>query len=62
MSFIERFNIQCPFLGGSFIRGSTVLQLITLLPEFSEARLPLTSCYEEEESDDESVAKVEEVG
>ena len=24
MSPIERFNIQCPFLGGSFIRGSTV--------------------------------------
>ena len=44
------------------IRCSTVLQLITLLPEFSEARLPLTSCYEEEESDDESVAEVEEVG
>ena len=22
--YIERFNIQCPFIGGSFIRGSTV--------------------------------------
>ena len=29
MSPIERFNmyIQCPFLGGSFIRGSTVCRL-----------------------------------
>ena len=25
MSFIERSNIQCPFVGGSFIRGSTVV-------------------------------------
>ena len=25
VSLVERFNIQCPFLGGSFIRGSTVL-------------------------------------
>ena len=24
MSLIERSNIQCPFLRGSFIRGSTV--------------------------------------
>ena len=32
MSLIERFNIQCPFkfLGGSFIRGSTVLYIITI--------------------------------
>ena len=41
---------------------TAVLKLINLLPEFSEARLTLTSCYEEEESDDESVAKVEKVG
>ena len=24
VSLVERSNIQCPFLGGSFIRGSTV--------------------------------------
>ena len=26
VSLVERSNIQCPFLGVSFIRGSTVLQ------------------------------------
>ena len=25
VSLVERSNIQCPFLGGSFIRGSTVI-------------------------------------
>ena len=27
---IERFNIQCPFLGGFFIRGSTVVGMCDL--------------------------------
>ena len=61
MSLIERFNIQCPFLGGSFILLEVQLYY-NYSPKFSKARLPLTSCYEEEESDDESVAEVEEVG
>ena len=31
VSFIERSNIQCPFLGGSTIRGSTVILCSQLL-------------------------------
>ena len=33
LSFVERYLIQCPFLGGSSLRGSTVygLQLIDVL-------------------------------
>ena len=31
MSFIERSNIQCPFLGGSFIRYSIVCSLVESL-------------------------------
>ena len=29
VSSIERSNIQCPFLGGSFIRGSAIIQMLS---------------------------------
>ena len=27
LSIVERYLIQCPFLGGSYLRGSTVSQI-----------------------------------
>ena len=35
VSFIKRSNIQCPFLGGSFIRGVSVFSMCITLPVLS---------------------------